>query len=94
MGFFAFGAITLAFVLLVVARGYGHADPILRRRVRWVVYGIYCAAIPMIAIAGGLDFRREGASLGFPTPGWGPSRGPGVHPHRDRPLRPSSTSTD
>jgi len=51
MGLFAFGAITLASVLLVVSRGYGHADPILRRRVRWVVYGIYCAAIPILAIA-------------------------------------------
>src|SRR5262249_41765087 len=48
VGLFAFAVMVLGSLLLFVTHGYGRADPVLRRRVRWVVYGLYCAFTPAI----------------------------------------------
>ncbi len=42
------GAVYIATLLAVLARNYRRADPVGRRQVRWVVYGVYVGNLPVL----------------------------------------------
>jgi class 3 adenylate cyclase len=42
------GAVYIATLLAVLARNYRQADPVGRRQVRWVVYGVYVGNLPVL----------------------------------------------
>ena len=56
---FVVGVASIATGLVVATRNYRRADVIGRRQLKWLVFGLYCAAIPPLAVGGLVSADRR-----------------------------------